>query len=148
MWAVMFGNLECLKEMEKLQGTNFRIKNQFGEGLLDVARKRLVRKKYRKEERLSVLCYLLHRSKVESLKELAAHAVACHLSCDTDVEKLDVPLILRPWVAGFLQTSTVMNIDRWSETSDEEEDLWVSSDAADEDEEEEDEEDDLWNILG
>ena len=91
---------------------------------------------------MSVLCYLLHRRKVESLKELAAHAVACHLSCDTDVEKLDIPEILRPWVAGFLQTSTVMNIDsgRWSETSEEAEDMWMSSDAMDEDEE-----DDFWN---
>merc|ERR1719233_1267350 len=140
MWAVLVGNLQSLKEMEKLQGTNFRTENRFGEGLLDVALRR-IRKKSRKEDRMSLLDYLRNRRKVESLKVLAAHAVACLLSCDTDVEKLDIPLILHPWVAGFLQTSPIMNIDRdgWSESSDEEEDTWISSD--------EDEEEDGWSSL-
>merc|ERR1712179_296680 len=99
---------------------------------------RVFRNNYRKEEHMSVLYYLLHRRKVESLKELAAHAVACHLSCDTDVDELDIPLILHQWVAGFLQTSTIMDIESdsyKSETSDEEEDMWMSPDAMDEDEE-------------
>merc|ERR1719233_137929 len=136
MWAVLVGNLQSLKEMEKLQGTNFRTENRFGEGLLDVALKR-IRKKSRKEDHMNVLQYLLNRSKVESLKVLAAHAVACLISSDPDVEKLDVPLILHPWVAGFLQTSPIVNIDinRWSESSDEEEELWTTSDDMDEDEE-------------
>jgi len=134
MWAVKLGNLQSLKEMEKLQGTNFRTENRFGEGLLDVALER-IRKKSRKEDHISVLDYLLNRSKVESLKVLAAHAVACLLSCDTDVQKLDVPLILHPWVEGFLQTTPIMNIDRdrLYDSSDEEE-LWISSDDMDEDE--------------
>merc|ERR1719233_831978 len=63
MWAVMSGNLQSLKEMEKLQGADFRTKNMSGEGLVDVAH-------------VSVLEYLLNRRKVESLKVLAAHAVA------------------------------------------------------------------------
>ena len=136
-----------LKEMENLQGTNLRTTNMSGEGLLDVAMKR-IRKKFRKEDHRSVLDYLLNRRKVESLKVLAAHAVACHLSSGTDVEKLDVPLILHPWVAGFMQTSPNMNIDRyryrWFDSSDEEEDSWISYDDMDEDEEEED---DWWNTI-
>jgi len=113
MWAVLNGNLQSLKEMEKLQGTNFRTENKDGVGLLDVALKRT---KTRIEKHMSVLEYLLNRRKVDSLKVLAAHAVASLLSCDTDVDKLDVPLILHPWVTGFLKTSP--NIDSWSESSD------------------------------
>merc|ERR1719233_537992 len=101
MWAVMLGNLESLKEMEKLKGTDFRTETQFGEGLVDVAFQRLRKKRFKVEHR-SMLDYLLKRRKVETLKELAAHAVACQISCDTDVEKLDLPLILHPWVAGYL----------------------------------------------
>jgi len=134
MWAVMFGSLESLKEMEKLQGADFRTENQFGEGLVDVALKRL-RKKYRKEDHRNVLDFLLNRKKVESLKELAARAVACQIPNDTDVEELGVPLILHPWVAGYVQTPRAINIDRdrWSETSDEDMD--------------EDEADDWWNTF-
>jgi len=134
MWAVMFGSLESLKEMEKLQGTDFRTENQFGEGLVDVALRRL-RKKHRKEDYRSVLEYLRNRRKVESLKELAARAVACQISCETDVEKLGVPLILHPWVLGYFQTPRIMNIDsdRWSDTSDEDMD--------------EDEGDSWWNTF-
>jgi len=144
MWAVMFGNLQSLREMEKLQGTNFRTENKSGKGLLDVAKK-ILRKKSRKEDYMSVLHYLLNRRKVESLKVQAARAVACLLSCETDVEKLEVPRILHPWVAGFLQTSPtspIMNIDRhWlSDSSDDEEVLWwmFSDDTEDGDVDEED----------
>jgi len=131
MWAVMLGNLQSVKEMDKLQGVNFRTVNKLGEGLLDVVLNR-IGKKSRKGEYMSVHDYLLNRRKVESLKVLAAHAVACLLSCETDVEKLDVPLILHPWVAGFLQTSPIG--DSWSDFSDEEEDGWNTSSSNDEDE--------------
>jgi len=149
MWAVMYGNLESVKGMDNLQGTDFRTENKFGEGLLDVARRR-IRKEIRKEGHMSVLDYLLNRRKVESLKELAARAVASLLSCETDVEKLDVdvPLILHPWVAGFMQTSPIMNFDynrgtdSESDSSDEEEDILISSDNVDEYDE-----DDGWNTV-
>ena len=98
MWAVKNGNLESLKEMEKLQGTNFHTKNSSGEGLVDVARRRIWEFDLGKEECLAVLEYLLNRKKVESLKELAAHSVSCLVSCDDDLEKLDVPLELHPWI--------------------------------------------------
>ena len=104
MWAVITGNLQSLKEMEKLHGTNFRTQNRHGEGLLDMAWRR-IRKKSRKEDHEAVLEYLLNRRKIESLKELSAHAVGRLVSCDADVERLDVPLILHPWVTGFLPTS-------------------------------------------
>jgi len=158
MWAVMFGNLESVKGMDNLQGTNFRTENKFGEGLLDVARRRITLGQtchigqfgIRKEDHMSVLDYLLNRRKVESLKELAARAVASLLSCEADVEKLDVdvPLILHPWVAGFMQTSPIMNFDgnrgadSESDLSDEEEDISISSDNMDEYDE-----DDGWNTF-
>ena len=95
--------------MEKLQGTNFHTKNSSGEGLVDVAQRR-IEENYRNGKVMAVLEYLLNRKKVESLKVLTARAVACLLSCEDDVEKLDVPLVLHPWVAGFL------DIDRNTET--------------------------------
>ena len=104
MWAVINGNLECIKEMDKLHGTNFHTVNRHGKGLLDVARGR-IRKKSRKEDHRAVLEYLLNRRKVESLKELSAHAVASLLPCDGDVEQLEIPLELHPWVEGYLHTS-------------------------------------------
>merc|ERR1712083_258600 len=123
--------------MEKLQGTNFRIKNKFREGLLDVAWTR-ISKKFRKEDHISFM-YLLNRRKVESLKEQAARAVACLLSCETYVEKLDIPMILHPWVAGYMSTSPIMNIDRNrmtdNDSSDKEGYMWNYSDVMDEDEE-------------
>ena len=104
MWAVIHGNLECIKEMDKLHGTDFRTVNRHGEGLLDVARGR-IRKQSRKEDHEAVLEYLLNRRKIESLKELSAHAVASLLTCDADVEQLELPLVLHPWVTGYLHTS-------------------------------------------
>ena len=74
--------------------------------------------------------------------------MACLLSCDTDVGKLDIPLILHPWVAGFMRTSPIMNDDSDrmtesdSDSSDEEEEMLISSDDLDEDEE-----DDGWNTF-
>ena len=100
MRAVMFGKLESLKEMEKLRGTNFHTKNSTGEGLVDVARR--IGENSGKEAYMAVFEYLLNRKKVESLKEMAAHSVASLLSCQDDVEKLDVPLVLHPWVVGFM----------------------------------------------
>ena len=148
MWAVMFGNLQSLKELEKLDGTNFHTVNRDGEGLLDVAWRR-IRKKSRKEDHEAVLEYLLNRRKIESLKELSAHAVARLLSCEVDVKELDVPLVLHPWVAGFLETSpNMIMMDRdgmtvsddspessdWDTDSvDQDEDLWSNFSSNDED---------------
>ena len=142
MSAVKLGNLECIKEMDKLHGTNFRTQNRYGEGLLDVAWRR-IRKKSRKEDHEAVLEYLLNRRKIESLKELSAHAVARLLSCEVDVKELDVPLELHPWVTGFLQTFPNMFMmdrdgmtvsDHSPDSSDWDSDWHDSSDSVDQDE--------------
>ena len=111
---------------------------------------RRIRKKSRKEDHEAVLEYLLNRRKIESLMELSAHAVARLLSCEFDVTELDVPLVLYPWVIGFLQTSPNMLMDRdeyddsfnssdfdsdWldsSDSDDRDEDLWSNSSSNDE----------------
>ena len=139
MLAVMFGNLESLREMEKLEGTNFHTKNSYGEGLVDVARR--VEENYGQEKCMAVLEYLLNRKKVESLKEMAAHSVARLLSSEDDVEKLDVPLILQPLVAGMMDTVRNTENDDDSDGSDDESDgSDDESDESDEEEEEEEEE--------
>ena len=140
MLTVMFGNLECLREMEKLDGTNFHTKNSSREGLVDVARRR-IGENYGQEKCMAVLEYLLNRKKVESLKEMAAHSVASLLSSEDDVEKLDVPLVLHPWVAGFMDIVRNTENDDDSDGSDDESDgSDDESDESDEEEEEEEEE--------
>jgi len=84
--------------------------------------------KFRKEEHRAVLEYLLNRSKIQSLNELSAHAVASLLPCDVDVNQLELPLVLHPWVAGFLQTSPSRFIDRDEDDETESDDSSASSD--------------------
>jgi len=53
MGAFMYGYLDCVKEMDKLAGTDFTTKNDTGESLIDVARK---------HNHQAVLEYLLARN--------------------------------------------------------------------------------------
>ena len=59
MVAVDCGHLDCVKEMDKLEGTNFRTKNGAGDTLVDVVRQ---------GGHEDVLEYLLAR--VESLTDI------------------------------------------------------------------------------
>ena len=98
MNAVYYGNLECVKELGKLEGTNFRTKNNGGKSLLDVAR---IRYDY-KNDGDEVIKYLLEKQKKETLEEKAAYHVATHLNNVEDVDKLEIPQTLYSLVKKFL----------------------------------------------
>ena len=86
MQAVATYNLECVKELGKLEGTNFHAKYNGGETLLDVARRG-----FNKKDKDEVIKYLLEKQKKETLEEKAAYHVATHLSHVEDVEELGLP---------------------------------------------------------
>ena len=81
MRAVVRGHLDCVKEMDKLEGTNFRTKNAAGDTLVDVARQ---------EGHEVVLEYLLGRV-VETLTDIAAYNVANYIESDREVGDLEIP---------------------------------------------------------
>ena len=97
MFAVDNHNLVGVKEMGKLEGTNFRTKNNRGQTLLDVAR----RSKYYENEDDEIIKYLLEKQKKETLEEKAAYHVATNINND-DVEKLEIPRTLYSLVTKFL----------------------------------------------
>ena len=88
MMAVHYGHLDCVKEMDKLEGTNFRTKNAAGLTLVDVARHEVV------------LEYLLGR--VETLTDIAAYNVAKYIAREGDVGALEIPRGLKNVVTKYL----------------------------------------------
>ena len=91
MMAVYRGHLDCVKEMDKLEGTNFRTKNYAGDTLVDVARQ---------EGHEMVLEYLLGR--VETLTDIAAYNVAKYIAREGDVGALEIPRGLKNVVTKYL----------------------------------------------
>ena len=79
MVAVYCGYLDCVKEMDKLEGTNFRTKDDAGRTLVDVARQR---------GHEVLLEYLLGR--VETLEDIAAYNVAKYIDNEIDVGYLEM----------------------------------------------------------
>ena len=95
---MLVNNLECVKELGKLEGTNFRTKNNRGETLLDVARE----SKYNIIYDDKMIKYLLEKQKKETLEEKAAYQVARLIKNEDDVEKLEIPQTLYSVVKKFL----------------------------------------------
>ena len=91
MLSVFKGHLACVKEMDKLEGTNFRTKDDAGRTLVDVARQ---------EGREVVLEYLLGR--VETLTDIAAYNVAKYIAREGDVGALEIPRGLKNVVTKYL----------------------------------------------
>jgi len=92
--AVYWDNLECVEELDKLEIINFKAKDDNGDTVLELARKR-------NSER--VLKYLLERrKKVEPLLELSASIVAKHTDCETDIRHLEIPVSLHRVIEKFL----------------------------------------------
>ena len=90
MNAVARHNLECVKELDKLEGTNFRTENNAGETLLDVAR-----------GEFELIKYLVEKQKKETLAEKAAFHVAKCINNMEDVENLEIPVTLYSLVKKF-----------------------------------------------
>jgi len=92
MRAVYCGQLEIVKELDKVEGTDFRTKDRYGKTLK-------ARNKYHAE----MVEFLKHRSnKVESLKVITAYSLANCLNKKSDVEKIDIPCNIKLLVEGFI----------------------------------------------
>ena len=92
--AVFKGDLACVKEMDKLEGTNFRTNNNDGDNLVDVARE---------EDHEDVLEYLLDKNRnVETLTDMAAYNVAKYIESERDLGALEIPQVLKNRVSKYL----------------------------------------------
>merc|ERR1719318_287539 len=99
MAAVTSRSLECVKELGKLEGTNFRTVNNEGKTLLDVARND---DDDEENETADLIKYLLEKKTKETLEEKAAYHVATLINNIEDVEKLEIPLTVHSLVKKFL----------------------------------------------
>ena len=90
--AVYYGFLDIVKELDK-EGTDFFAKDRKGRTLIEMARM------FNKAE---VLEYLIERSRVDSLKVIAAHNIARYMRNKADVETLVIPVTVRQYLAGYV----------------------------------------------
>jgi len=112
MTAVINGFVNIVKELDKVDGADFRTKDEFGRGLVEVTKEQMERMRIygSVEEYDAVLKFLIERNKkVESLKVIAAYNVVKYVKNESDVEALEIPLILKHLVAGFLDNDQYMN---------------------------------------
>jgi len=107
MVAVYWGELEIVKEMEKVEGIDFDTKNNDDKTLIEMAR---MHNGYCTssilENKTAVLEYLRSRKK-NTLKGMAANRVAKHIENKEDIDVLvdaqHIPKSLRPLVADFFE---------------------------------------------
>jgi len=94
MKAVQFCSYYVLKELEKVEGADFRTKDRYGSTLIEIARR---------NNHAEIVEFLKQRNiKVESLKVITAYSLAKYLKNKGDVEKIDIPCTLKPLVEGFI----------------------------------------------
>ena len=93
LWvAVKTNSLDSVKELGKLEWTNFRTETQTV-SLIAMARKR---------ENYEILKYLLERNKtVKTLAEMAAFIVAKRVAKEDNVNSLDIPISLHSLMTKF-----------------------------------------------
>ena len=93
MRAVERGHLDCVKELDKLEGTNFSIKTGTGETLIDMAERC---------HHKDVVEYLLQRNKkVDTLEEISASNVARYIKNENDTKLLEIPQTLHILVRKY-----------------------------------------------
>ena len=90
--AVNYGRVELVKEIRKVEGTDFDTKDSDGRTLIEVSRMR---------NNIEMLEYLLNRKK-NTLKGLAANSVAKIVQNKEDVDALCIPQVLKPLVSEFV----------------------------------------------
>jgi len=94
MRAVEHGCYDIVKELENVEGTDFRTKDRHGSTLIEIARK---------NNQAEIVEFLKQKNKkVESLKVITAYSLANHLKNKCDVEELDIPCTIKPLVKGFI----------------------------------------------
>ena len=102
--AVRAGYLDIVKELDKVEGTDFHTKDSQGDTLIDVARGC---------GHEAVVEYMIERSKrVDTLRVIAAGVVA-NMKAETDVEHLEIPHCLHRLVVEFLDEKDVDNYNHY-----------------------------------
>ena len=101
MQTVLRNNLECVKELAKLEETNFNTKNNDAESLLYGVRCLQNGERKGKAKWKKMIKYLLERKKKETLAEITAYQVAVQLHTAEDAKKLDIPHSLHSLVIKF-----------------------------------------------
>ena len=102
MRAVKMGSLDAVKELDKVEGTDFCTKDEYGKTLIEVARKK---------KRTAVLEYLMERNKkVDRLVVIAAYSLAKYVKNENDVKVLEIPHTLKPLVEGFVERDDNKNL--------------------------------------
>ena len=92
--AVDLGWYDIVKELEKIEGTDFRTKDRFGSTLIEIAKN---------DDHAEMVEFLEQRNKkVESLKVISAYSLANCLKHKSDVEKINIPCTIKPLVEGFI----------------------------------------------
>jgi len=88
--AVSKGYLDFIKELDKVEGVDFIVRDLHGATLIDQARREVRREVGRNDQSDAVLEYLLSR-KVDTLEEIAARNIAKYVETMNDVEALEIP---------------------------------------------------------
>ena len=106
MVAVYWGQLEIVKELEKVEGIDFNTKNNDGKTLIEMARMNPTNfPPSILKGKSAVLEYLLNRKK-NTLEGIAASIVAKHHknkeAIDVLVDDLHIPKSLKTLVADFI----------------------------------------------
>ena len=90
-----YGHLDIVKELDR-EGTDFFTKDSDGTTLIEVARMA------RRRNHVEVLEYLLERPKVDTLQVIAAQNIARYVRNKADIETLQIPVVMRQFLAGFV----------------------------------------------
>ena len=77
-------------------------KNWNGTTLIEMARRMIEMTSTRRNDYDAVLKYLKERPKVDSLQVIAGHNIARYVRNRADVEAMQIPVILRQYLAGFV----------------------------------------------
>ena len=105
MVAVNNGQLEIVKELDKMEGIDFDTKNNDGKTLIEMARMNPTNPPSILKGKSAVLEYLWNRKK-NTLKGIAANIVGKHLAnkeaIDVLVDDLHIPKSLKTLVADFI----------------------------------------------
>eukprot|EP00092_Neocalanus_flemingeri_P019613 GFUD01021245.1.p1 GENE.GFUD01021245.1~~GFUD01021245.1.p1 ORF type:complete len:200 (+),score=51.53 GFUD01021245.1:290-889(+) len=104
MIAVEQGQLEAVREMVTVKGTDFSTVNSEGQTLIEVARQQNHAEMLQFLGNVRKMGKHYFVSQLRTLEEIAAFNIAKHITCESDAEKLEIPPVTISLVTMFLGT--------------------------------------------
>eukprot|EP00092_Neocalanus_flemingeri_P090092 GFUD01114082.1.p1 GENE.GFUD01114082.1~~GFUD01114082.1.p1 ORF type:complete len:221 (-),score=60.82 GFUD01114082.1:107-769(-) len=104
MIAVELGQLDAVREMVTVKGTDFSTKNSKGQTLIEVARQQNHAEMLQFLGNVRKMGKHYFVSQLRTLEEIAAFNIAKHITCESDAEKLEIPPVTISLVTMFLGT--------------------------------------------